>query len=83
MKDRIIIILDFIMAPVKYPCGLCGKNAEEDVIECSTCNEWVHRKCIPLSCKQMMEYKSKCLQFFCKPCSSLNGSFNFRKSLER
>ena len=48
MGDRIIIILDFIMAPVKYLYGLCGTNAE-DVIECSTCNEWIHKQCIPLS----------------------------------
>ena len=71
------------MAPAKYPCGLCGENAEEDVIECSLCNEWIHRQCIPLSCKQMMEYKSKCLQFYCKSCSFETGSFTFRKSLER
>ena len=70
------------MAPAKYACGLCGENAEEDVIECSLCNEWIYRQCIPLYCKQMMEYKSKCLQFYCKFCSFVIGSFNFRKSLE-
>ena len=79
----VIFILKVTMAPERYFCNICGKNAEKDLIECSSCQNWVHRKCVPLSCKQIMDYTSKCLDFYCKPCSFVQGTFSFRRSLER
>ena len=39
---------------IKYPCGICHKsvNKNQKAIECSTCLNWIHRKCNGLSLKE-------------------------------
>ena len=73
----------FTMDP-EYPCGICSLECESDVIECSTCLKWFHRKCAPLTVQQMNQYETKSfLEFHCKHCSHENGSFSYRESLQR
>ena len=39
---------------IKYPSGICHKslNKNQKAIECSTCLNWIHRKCSGLSLKE-------------------------------
>ena len=39
---------------IKYPCDICHKsvNKNQKAIECSTCLNWIHRKCNGLSLKE-------------------------------
>ena len=62
-----------------YLCPVCAYDAEIDSIECSSCNQWFHRKCIPMTCKQMNTWKDRTLNFLCKSCAFVaDDQFNFK-----
>jgi len=31
--------------PVRWPCGVCGRDVGNNSIQCTSCQKWVHRKC--------------------------------------
>ena len=71
------------MDTTKYPCIKCKSQCENDVIECSVCLNWIHRKCVPMSCATIIEWKSKSLEFICLNCSHANGHYDFEAALQR
>ena len=30
---------------IRWPCGACGRGAGNNSIQCTSCQNWVHRKC--------------------------------------
>jgi len=30
---------------VRWPCGVCGRVVGNNLIQCTSCQKWVHRKC--------------------------------------
>ena len=30
---------------VRWPCGVCGRSIGSNSMQCTSCQEWVHRKC--------------------------------------
>jgi len=30
---------------VRWPCGVCGRGNGNNSIQCTSCQQWVHRKC--------------------------------------
>ena len=30
---------------VRWPCGVCGRGVGNNSIQCTSCQNWVHRKC--------------------------------------
>ena len=30
---------------VRWPCGVCGRGVGNNLIQCTSCEKWVHRKC--------------------------------------
>ncbi|GFS20693.1 hypothetical protein ElyMa_001577100 [Elysia marginata] len=53
----------------QYPCGSCGKDCNKDAIECSACQLWVHRECVPMDKNMMREWDAPGLDFLCRACS--------------
>ena len=51
---RILHIPAIAKRNIKYRCGICHKsvNKNQKAIECSTCLNWIHRKCNGLSLKE-------------------------------
>jgi hypothetical protein len=70
---------------VRYPCAVCeGTTCATDSIECSTCREWVHQTCTPVSDDMFRMYgKHQELKFVCKMCAHTDDKFDFRSSLLR
>ncbi|GFR80401.1 hypothetical protein ElyMa_005897400 [Elysia marginata] len=53
----------------QYPCASCGKACNKDAIECSACQLWVHRECVPMDKNMMREWDAPGLDFLCRACS--------------
>jgi len=34
----------------RWPCGVCGRGVSNNSIECTSCQNWVHRKCSGIKC---------------------------------
>jgi len=30
---------------VRWPCGVCGRGVGSKLIQCTSCQKWVHKKC--------------------------------------
>jgi len=64
-----------------YPCSVCKLEAGEDTVQCSACNQWTHRDCVPLTEEQFARCVSeKDLRFTCPSCATVGGKFNFESS---
>jgi len=49
---------------VKWPCGVCGKGAGNNSIQCTSCQKWVHRKCSGIKGSMYKVTKT----FVCRGC---------------
>ena len=43
-KTKVMISEEWQKA-VKWPCGVCGRGVDNNSIQCTSCQKWVHRKC--------------------------------------
>ncbi|KAL8583287.1 hypothetical protein ACOMHN_043064 [Nucella lapillus] len=71
--------------PYKYPCAECKENCGKNTssIECSACSQWIHRRCVPLTYKQLERWEGNLL-FLCRTCCFADsGSYNTDASVQR
>jgi len=48
---------------VRWPCSVCGQGVGNNSIHCTSCQKWVHRKCIGIKgsmYKVMMTFICRC-----------------------
>lgn len=77
-----------IMVPRRapaYPCGQCSKGCGTNSIFCSSCQSWIHRRCVPMSPEILTAWSagSENLNFMCPSCAYDRGSFSIQDALER
>ena len=67
-----------------WPCGECGRNAQESSIYCDSCKKWFHSACVNLSKEEFVQMGDITVPFLCKTCcNNCNGSFDIEESLKR
>jgi len=49
---------------VRWPCGVCGRGVGSNSIQCTSCQNWVHRKCSALNGSMYKVIKT----FVCRVC---------------
>jgi len=49
---------------VRWPCGVCGRGIGNNLIQCTTCQKWVHRKCSSIKVSMYKVMKT----FVCRGC---------------
>ena len=49
---------------VRWPCGVCSKGVASNSIKCSSCQNWVHKKCSGIKGSRSKVAKS----FICRGC---------------
>ena len=49
---------------VRWPCGVCSKGVGSSSIQCSSCQNWVHKKCSGIKGSMSKVAKS----FICRGC---------------
>ena len=65
---------------ITYKCKSCTKEVEDECIECSTCQEWLHRTCTTL---RVNEFKflvegNEAILWVCSDCLNKKGVENKR-----
>ena len=68
------------MAP-NYPLGVCNIGCRGDVVKCSGCNMWIHRRFVPVTVAMLGVWGSKGLPFVCPCCSFLDTTKPRKKSV--
>ena len=53
-----------------FPCGICHKEVITNVIECSFCECWIHKKCAKLSLNNLRKLNSQA-GWWCQNCIML------------
>lgn len=66
-----------------YPCLECKTQCQNDTIQCSDCNKWVHIQCVPMSPAQLKVWSQSHLSFLCRNCCCNHNGFDPVKSLKR
>jgi hypothetical protein len=66
-----------------YPCGVCEEECLDDTIQCSECEKWTHRTCVPMEPEILNAWADANLKFLCKECCYEDGQFQQTKSLQR
>ena len=54
-----------------FPCIVCKQNVITEAIECSLCEQWVHRKCAKLSIKQIKYLGATNINWYCEVCKDV------------
>ena len=49
---------------VRWPCGVCSKGVSSNLIQCTSCQKWVHKKCSGIKGSTSKVMKS----FICRGC---------------
>jgi len=49
---------------VRWPRGVCGRGIENNSIQCTSCQKWVHRKCSGIKGSMFRVMKT----FICRGC---------------
>jgi len=55
-----------VQKAARWPCGVCGRGVGSNSIQCTSCQQWVHKKCSGIKGSMYEEMKS----FICKRCSN-------------
>jgi len=56
---------------VRWPCGVCGRGVGNNLIQCTSCQKWVHRKCSGIKGSLYKVMKT----FICRGCMiPVNGT---------
>jgi len=66
--------------PIKHPCGVCKKptKSNQRAICCDECNNWMHVKCISMSCESYLRYSNDSkLTWICNVCAFPNYSTRY------
>ena len=50
----------------RWPCGVCGRGAGSNSIQCTRCQKWVHKKCSGMKRSMYKVMKS----VICRGCSN-------------
>ena len=50
----------------RWPCGVCGRGAGSNSIQCTRCQKWVHKKCSGMKHSMYKVMKS----VICRGCSN-------------
>ncbi len=66
-----------------YPCGQCGKGCGNNSIQCSSCQKWIHRRCVPMSPELLAEWSSDNLNFLCPTCAFTDKNYDLQAALNR
>jgi len=66
---------------VRFPCTVCSKEAGDGTIQCSTCGDWTHAKCLNVDEAHLQVFIP--LDFYCPRCATNNGEFNWEACLKR
>ena len=49
---------------VRWPCGVCSKGVSSNLLQCTSCQKWVHKKCSGIKGSMSTLAKS----FICRGC---------------
>ena len=49
---------------VRWPCGVCSKGVDSNLLQCTSCQKWVHKKCSGIKGSMSKMVKS----FICRGC---------------
>jgi len=52
---------------VRWPCGVCSKGVSSNLLQCTSCQKWVHKKCSGIKGSMSTLAKS----FICRGCLNL------------
>jgi len=47
-KTKVVISGEFhkpVQKAAGWTCGVCGRGVGSNLIQCTSCNKWVHKKC--------------------------------------
>ena len=66
---------------VSFPCTVCAKQCKTKCIECSTCEQWVHTDCVPMSSTLLKKWTEDDINFHCPTCIYPGNKFDFYKCL--
>jgi hypothetical protein len=66
-----------------FPCAICTKKCNQNVIECNNCRNWVHAKCANLSSNELKSWSGKSLKYLCKCCSFKGEDYDAEGALSR
>ncbi|XP_035690388.1 uncharacterized protein LOC118425566 [Branchiostoma floridae] len=72
----------------EFPCGQCNQDADTSPsINCDQCDQWIHRKCVPMTPAIWAEWQTADLKFLCprcvKPTTPGEGPYDIRAALKR
>ena len=48
---------------VRWPCGVCGRGVGSNSIQCTSCQQWIHKKC-----KDIKGRMSQSDEVICRGC---------------
>jgi len=51
---------------LRWPCGVCGRGVGSNLIQCTSCHKWVHKKCSGIKGSMYKVMRS----FICRGCSN-------------
>jgi len=55
-----------VQKAARWPCGVCGRGVGSNLIQCTVCQQWVHKKCSGIKDSLCKAMKS----FICRGCSN-------------
>lgn len=67
----------------EFPCAVCSKDCHSDTIQCSNCNNWVHRTCYDMTENCFNSWSPSHLKFLCKCCTFAGNSYDASAALAR
>jgi len=53
-----------IQKAARWPCGVCGRGVSSNLLQCTSCQKWVQRKCYGISGSMSKVMKA----FICRGC---------------
>ncbi|CAM1320383.1 Uncharacterised protein g7464 [Pycnogonum litorale] len=75
-----------------YTCGICGKNAPELCVQCSSCKKWIrssckkwfHYRCGGIDEEQMVILTGASAEYYCRECTEdASENFDYQGSIDR
>ena len=55
-----------VQKAARWPCGVCGRGIGSNSIQCTSCYNWVHKKCSGIKRSMYKVMRS----FICRGCSN-------------
>ena len=67
----------------EYPCVECCQEADNNVLECSNCKNWVHRDCVQMSASAFRVWSVNGRTFLCRKCCFRGDNYDAQSGLDR